>query len=418
MQVKVFEAYDMASGLKKVKDTFGPDALILSTKTIRKGKLGLMGKPTLEITAAIDNGWEEKKSEIPSRDAGKPRLQAVEEPELTYEKIWSEPEEPPAAPQKLASTESTQLKDEIEQLKSTINNLTSKVSSIQTETRQNQTLLRPYVEPEFSNSAPGQRDSLVDTITGYGINTAAAAAIAHDIRDAAAGPEADIDLKSGLKAAVTRMVTTKKLLHKKLTSQKRLSLIGPTGVGKTTTIAKLAANYLNAFGGKIALITVDTYRIAAVEQLKVYGEIMRLPVEVVLKPRELKSAFEKFADYDLILIDTAGRSPKNKEDLAEMASFLKPEHSIENHLLLSATTRDRELEATIESFSILPVSSLIFSKIDECDRLGIIVNIQNTNQIPISYLTNGQRVPEDILAPNPAVIADYIINDHRTLKNG
>lgn len=422
MQVKVFEATDMTSGLKQVKDAFGPDALILSTRTIRRGgKLGIMGKPLLEITAAIDNDWPENgapptpsytKQGLAQQDKKVP----PPDEDLTYQNLWDIPKQAPAPPTIDTTSEPTGLKDEIENLKNTIAGLTQRVSTIQATTVRH----KPYIEPEFVNNTNTDDDFLYKRLTCCGINHTTAIIVAEQakeiLRTSVTGEP--IDPESALKAAMTKMINTEKLLQQKLKRQLRISLVGPTGVGKTTTIAKMAANYLNKFGGKIALITIDTYRIAAIEQLKVYGEIMRLPVEVIIKPEEVGQALRKYQDYDLILIDTAGRSPRNTHDLAEMASFLDPRHGIESHLLLSSVTRDRELLETIEKFSILPLKTFIFSKIDECDQLGVIANIHSKNSTPLSFLTNGQRVPEDIITPNPATIANFIVNDHRTLHNG
>ncbi|PID72042.1 MAG: flagellar biosynthesis protein FlhF [Desulfobulbus propionicus] len=423
MQVKVFEAPDMSSGLKLVKDTFGPDALILSTRTVKRGgKLGLMGKSILEITAAIDNQWQEKPVPHPIEPAKRSLLTSpARDPlhdEITYDQIWDapEPEPAPEIPQR-NTDDSAQLKNDIADLKATIEGLTQRISAIQAAKQNRSPVTRkPYIEPEFTQPAATATDQLCTILSSHGVDPATATIVADCAREhIQSDTEIRIDQESALKAAITKMITTEKLLQQKLHRQQRISLIGPTGVGKTTTIAKLAANYLSQFGGKIALFTIDTYRIAAIEQLKVYGEIMRLPVEVIIKPEEVGQALCKYSDYDLILIDTAGRSPHNTTDLQEMGSFLDPSHGIENHLLLASTTRERELAETINRFSILPVRSFIFSKIDECDQLGTIVNIHSKNSTPISFLTNGQRVPEDIIAPNPATIANLIMNDHRNL---
>lgn len=194
--------------------------------------------------------------------------------------------------------------------------------------------------------------------------------------------------------------------------QQRIALIGPTGVGKTTTLAKIAASYLTAHSHSIALITIDTYRIAAVEQLKVYGEIMHLPVDVVITPDQLKRAIEKHQDKDLILIDTAGRSPRDTFCIAELTTFLSPELNIDKHLVLSATTREVELLNTIERFNSLGISNTIFTKIDECSNLGVLLNIQIQNDNPLSYVTNGQRVPEDLVEISENRVAELIMSQH------
>ncbi|WP_028579351.1 flagellar biosynthesis protein FlhF [Desulfogranum japonicum] len=417
MQVKVFEAPDMATGLKKVKETFGPDALILSTRTIRRGKLGLMSKPILEITAAIDTTWKPQKPARPSTPKPvEPAPQVLADDDLTYDNLWKPKQETNEKKSIDFHRENTVVQDELAELRGIIQSLTKKVADLQP---QQQEIRKPYIEPEFAGKEE-HNDPIFKLLRSCDINITAARRVAWHAQESMGYNEtiSQAEMESLVKATLARMITTEKILQHKSHRQQRISLIGPTGVGKTTTIAKLAANYLCRFGGKVGLITIDTYRIAAVEQLKVYGEIMGLPVEVVLKPEELEQAFAKFEHFDLILIDTAGRSPKNKQDLNDMGRFLRPRFNIEHHLMLSATTRDREIYDIIDKFSILPVKTFIFSKIDECERLGVILNTHVHNNTPISFFTNGQRVPEDIVSPNPKVVADYIMNDHRIRNNG
>lgn len=443
MQVKVFEAKDMATGLKMVKEALGPDALILSTRTIRSGKFGMIGKPMMEITAAVDNGWQEPAavSETPRNGVRQPWRQppaaerqtpvaeqrrdwperAPRQDDISYEEIWARnpvaPKAAPAYPRPEPQPAGQDIQNELAELRNIVKGLSNRITGIDPAT-----LRRPYVEPEFAAPAVAGAagDPVIGYLTGYGIDRETAQVVARFTRDAiekSRNLEA-ADLSQILKAAIARLFTTESLFDGPQTRQRRISLIGPTGVGKTTTLAKIAAHALSRHGNRIGLITIDTYRIAAVEQIKVYGEIMRLPVEVVLKPRELELALEKFRDFDLVLIDTAGRSPRNSLDIQELAAFLRPQFGIENNLLLSATTREREIEETIKRFSILPISNFIFSKIDECDQLGVLLNIHYKNDTPISFLTNGQRVPEDLLAPSPTEIADLIMNDHGNLTHG
>ncbi len=191
--------------------------------------------------------------------------------------------------------------------------------------------------------------------------------------------------------------------------QKRISLIGATGVGKTTTIAKLAAEAITQSGARVALVTIDTYRIAAVEQLKVYGEIMGLPVEVVLSPEQLQEAFRRHRDKDLILIDTAGRSPRDQVRIDELNQFLGKESKVENCLVLAAPTEERLQQKTLEAFSPLPLSRLIFTKLDETDRCGTLINVPIRSNLPLAYLTNGQQVPEDLLRAEPQTVAELVM---------
>jgi flagellar biosynthesis protein FlhF len=200
--------------------------------------------------------------------------------------------------------------------------------------------------------------------------------------------------------------------------QHRLALVGPTGVGKTTTLAKIAAHYLSSVSSSIALITIDTYRIAAVEQLKVYGAIMNLPVEVVISPEQLEQALARHHDKELILIDTAGRSPRDTLCIEELATFLRPDLEIDKHLVLSATTRSSELFEAVKRFDQLGIDQTIITKTDECATLGILFDIQTHNPnrvIPFSWITNGQRVPEDLLAASRELVTDMILSSTPTV---
>ena len=186
-----------------------------------------------------------------------------------------------------------------------------------------------------------------------------------------------------------------------------VALVGPTGVGKTTTIAKLAANFALFEGKSVGLITIDTYRIAAVEQLKTYSEIINLPIEVVYTAADLKRAFQKLSDKQLILIDTAGRSQKNKQQIRELKHFFNGRPLNETHLVLSANTKLEDLLETADSFKELGVNRLIFTKLDETNSLSNVIEVAERLRIPLSYVTTGQSVPEDIEVATFEVIKRY-----------
>ncbi|MBQ9365471.1 MAG: flagellar biosynthesis protein FlhF [Schwartzia sp.] len=190
---------------------------------------------------------------------------------------------------------------------------------------------------------------------------------------------------------------------------KIIALIGTTGVGKTTTIAKIAARFVLEKGVSVGLITADTYRISAVEQLKTYSDILGLPLEIVYSSAELKPALRKHKGKQLILIDTAGRSQNNEYQMSELKEFLEVEPSIEKHLVMSATTKERDAEKILERFSVVKPDRLIFTKVDETDTLGFIVNLLFDRRIALSYLTNGQSVPDDIEPARPDALAKLLL---------
>ncbi len=188
-----------------------------------------------------------------------------------------------------------------------------------------------------------------------------------------------------------------------------VALVGPTGVGKTTTVAKLAANFKLAHGLRTGLVTVDTYRIAAVEQLRTYAEIIDLPLAVANAPGEMRRAIEELGDVDLVLIDTAGRSPRDEVKIRELADFLSAVRPDETHLVLSAVAGERSLRAAVERFSIVRADRLILTKLDEADGLGGVLSVLGHADRPVSYLTTGQAVPDDIEPANRARLARLIL---------
>lgn len=174
--------------------------------------------------------------------------------------------------------------------------------------------------------------------------------------------------------------------------------IGPTGVGKTTTIAKLAYSLLEQKKAKVALLAADTYRIAAVDQLRTYAEIMNIPLYVIYSETELAEQKEELQKYDVILVDTAGRSHRNREQRDDIERLIRsvPAEAREVYLVLSATTKYRDLVKIAEAYSEIAEYRLIFTKLDETDTIGNIFNIKMLTGAPLSYATNGQNVPDDI----------------------
>ena len=191
---------------------------------------------------------------------------------------------------------------------------------------------------------------------------------------------------------------------------KVIALVGPTGVGKTTTLAKLAADFALQQNKKVGLVTADTYRIAAVDQLKTYSQIIDIPLQVAFSPQELETTIENYeSDYDLILVDTAGRSQNNDLHISELKGFIKKDIIDQIFLVLSATTKTEDMKKIIEVYNQLDFDKLIISKLDETNSLGVVFEALARAQKPISYVTVGQDVPEDIeVAENQKLIDDII----------
>ncbi len=188
-----------------------------------------------------------------------------------------------------------------------------------------------------------------------------------------------------------------------------VALVGPTGVGKTTTIAKLAANFRLRDGIKMGLITVDTYRVAAVEQLRTYAEIIDLPMKVVTSPLEMRRALDELVGLDLVLIDTGGRSPRDEMKIQELKSLLAEAQVDEVHLVLSLTAGIASLKSACEKFGAANTTALILTKLDEAAGMGALLTAANKLPLPISYLTTGQDVPDDIESSNASRMARLVL---------
>ncbi len=435
MQVKVFESTDMASGLKMVKDELGPDALILSTKTVRKGRLGLLGKSYFEITAAIDDMWPHKGGSALSDDTqATDPLQSERNlllrtnnsdsvnVALTYDSEMriSQPDS-----QKDRKTDKIETQDsdssvgkdliqaEVDELKGMIKTLGQQMM------RMNQPI--PDTNEATHPARPAVTDSpltlLQNRLNEFGISDDTARTISAFAKESLTLEDISDPFKQEqfLKETIIDLIHVNNSLSGEKQKQHRIALVGPTGVGKTTTLAKIAANQLSSNSSKIGFITIDTYRIAAVEQLKVYGDIMNIPVEVVISPEQLENALLNMRDKDLVLIDTAGRSPQDTYCIDELLTFLQPDLFIEKHLVLSATTRERELFDAIQRFSVLGLDNTIVTKIDECTSLGVLLDIQIKENIPYSFVTNGQKVPEDIMEADKKILTELIMSPGKGL---
>jgi flagellar biosynthesis protein FlhF len=192
--------------------------------------------------------------------------------------------------------------------------------------------------------------------------------------------------------------------------QRIVALIGPTGVGKTTTVAKLASEQLIKHKRRVALITVDTFRIAAAEQLKVYARIMGVPIAVVNGKAELRQALESNAACEAIFIDTGGRSQRDELQMSELRKLFGGEERIEIALTLSATTKDSDQTDITRRFGELPVHSVLFTKLDESTTFGSLFNHSIRFKTPIGYLATGQKVPEDIEVASKERLVDLLLD--------
>ena len=200
--------------------------------------------------------------------------------------------------------------------------------------------------------------------------------------------------------------------------EKRIyTFIGPTGVGKTTTLAKLAAQSAIQGGKKTAMITLDTFRIAAAAQLEAYARIMGIPMEVAVSGKNLQKTIGKYSDYDRIYIDTAGRSPDSDQGNDDLVSLFRNNDNVHGFLVLSATTQYRNMINTSKRFENLPFHSYIFSKLDETEDVSPMINFLISRGKPVSFFTTGQQVPEDIEIASKKKLASLLLSGMRGESN-
>jgi flagellar biosynthesis protein FlhF len=443
MLVKKFEAEDMATALKLVKDCLGGEALILSTRTLRKKGLGMLGRQTIEVTAAIES--PAMKTSAGRMAAAETKPAAAKRIPAAYRSAPDDEDQQLAALVRQSSgsrrveVADNPLEAEVRSLRATLE--AQDVGQLKVEIDQLKSLMQQLAAapavPPWADGRPvaasagdqpaaprrqvagaisrpvvnGELAELSALLTECGIDAEAAATIARFAgQQMTERQRQDPQQRQAfLTRLVADLVQTSGPLWQPGQGQQRVALIGPTGVGKTTTIAKLAADAITSSGARVALVTIDTYRIAAVEQLKVYGEIMGLPVEVVFSPDQLQEAFRRHRDKDLILIDTAGRSPRDSVRIEELNQFLGRDAAVENCLVLAAPTEERQQRQILKAFSQLPIARLIFTKLDETDRCGALINLPTRFNLPLAYLTNGQQVPEDLLLAEPVMVAELVM---------
>ncbi len=386
MKIRRYMAKNTQEAILKVKMDLGNEALILNTRKVKqKGLLGLFAKPMVEVLAAID----EYNLTRTAGDTAKPAEKRAEARE-TPEKINIDEKE-----EKIANLE---------------NKITSMEDMLQKICMQMQKDDKPVQAQKKEEKLPSSATQLASMFYGNLIKNEVDADIAKKIVDAAAaklGPGAGInDMAAQLQSVIAGILGRPETIKPGVPGKPSIIIfVGPTGVGKTTTLAKIAANYLLNKKKSIGLITADTYRIAAVEQLKTYGEILGIPVSVVYTAADIKEAVQQHSDKDIVLIDTAGRSHRNKTQFEELKTLITASGADEIYLVLSATTSLRNCKEIFSSYEFLKNYKLIFTKTDETPVQGIILNVKYMTGKNLSYITTGQSVPDDIETANIEKIA-------------
>lgn len=409
MQIRRYEAVDMGEALKMVKKDLGPDAVILSSRKVTRGggKFGMFGRPVIEVTAAIETpNVAERKDDTPRRYTGaraygneadggaRPAsgldgagLEAMKRTAVTVEPILDGIADIRGRLTAMAAEAGGARNGSGEHLAGEVRELRSMMEY----------LLDHTIEEKEKGDHKNYR-ALSKYLKEQGVAPEFIRGIINEIKSQIGdGPAPDI--KTLVYTAAARMRDTVMFcgaIGEADDEERRvIALIGPTGVGKTTTVAKLAAS-AQAAGKRVGLITIDTYRIAAVEQLKIYARILNIPLEVVLSPGGLKEAVRAFGSKDVVLIDTAGRSQRDLSQIDELKGYMAAVPGAETRLTLSAAASDTQLDEAVRNFSRIGVDGFIFTKLDEAVSNGAIYNQLAKTGLPASYFTTGQRVPEDI----------------------
>lgn len=368
MIIKNYVVTDMYEAMVLIKKELGNDAVIVSKREVRqKGFFGFFKKKKIEVTAATEAISQNGSGITRRTPQTAPPQEAIREV---------------AAVQQESST-TVELKEEMQQIRSIVQKLVEKADSPSGKENM-ETIRQIMVEMDFHSV-------VINDFEKY-------------CKEKSLGPD-----------TINKLVLNE-FLNDRFESNVRVedvggrirTFIGPTGVGKTTTIAKLASNEALVNQKKIGLITIDTYRIGAVEQLRIYANILGVPVKVVFSPEDLPEAIEAFEDKDLIFIDSTGRSHKNIHQLNELKSYLEQCENIKIYLVASMVTKNIDFVRTIENYKKIGFDSLVLTKFDETYSAGNILNAGYFTDKPISFLCKGQVVPDDIEDAKKETLLKYI----------
>ena len=361
MAEKIYRAKTMKEALARVRRDLGGDAIILASREVRRRRLlGIGPRELIEVTASAT---------MPSGSI----------------ELLNEPADPGAARQLAGSTLSAAAQA---QFGAQLSQLHAMVETLSRQGRIDHLL------PDLPGELVPTYARLVEAEIPEMLARRLVRHVSDNLEPDQLGVPASV--QAALCEAVEQCIPIAPPIRAVVGTRRTVALVGPTGVGKTTTVAKLAANFKLIHGLRVGLITVDTYRIAAVEQLKTYAEIIDLPLAVANDPGQMSQAVEELGDVEMVFIDTAGRSPRDEVKIRELADFMAQARPDEVHLVLSAGAAERTLKSAVERFAIVRADRLILTKLDEAEGLGTILGVLGQANRPVSYLTTGQAVPDDI----------------------
>lgn len=371
MKVKRFEARDTKEALALVKEELGTEAVILSTRTLRGVQGGGRPGPLVEVVAAVDFDIEPAGEVAPVAEQGRRFGYAAYAPPPA--------EQPPAPPKK--------------------------------------SVRRPTWQP-VAAQASARRDERPVNIEAHDLHHRFADLLRLRNSDLPAAAQAEPAMPKSQRPGRPRpedvaqwrdqliaRLRTRPLEVKRGNGPTVIALVGPTGVGKTTTAAKIAAWFSIHQQCRVALLSMDCYRIGATEQLRTYARIMHLPCEVTPRPQDLAAAIRKHQDKDLVIIDTAGKSPFDPSHVPELANWLTAGQTIDPYLVVSATAKKEDLQQILAAYRPLGVRGLMLTKLDETRAYAVLCQQVAASSLPVSCLCTGQKVPEDFLPASQDFLA-------------
>ncbi len=370
MHIRTFRASSLQEALAEIREQMGPEAAVLHTRQTRGGLLGWAGRKQVEVTAGL-------RVELPSRLNQYGNGHTDPEVVASVGRVMQPaPTAGVAVSPGAADARDAKIMQSISELAQAVDSLRQKVEQ----------------EPEVKTTP------IADELSSLGLDARTCDHLWQLANRQSAQPLAD-DLAESWPAIIQAAASIIRIgnpIRAQRGKRRTVALVGPTGVGKTTTIAKLAAGFRLQTGLQVGLLTVDTFRLGAVDQLRGYAQIMDLPMEVAHEPDQMLSALQKLDHCNLVLIDTAGRSPKDHlhvKQLAELLGRVQPE---EVHLVLSATCSAATAERVMRGFAPVEPSGMILTKLDEVDSCAALLPVIGNSAPPLTYLTTGQSVPDDI----------------------